>query len=111
MRRSAVLLLLFLLLLLCLAAVPTAAWTLTRKAEEPVRVLVVPLPGERELLLITTPCNHFRMGSASVWIASYRGNELRMLKLSTWPERQAVLGSGWLRWRLFGLPTAPPCAV
>jgi hypothetical protein len=100
---------LVLILLLLLAAGPLAAYSVTRVAGAPVRVAVVPLPGERELVLIATPCNPFRSGSSSIWLASYRGNGMRLLTLHTSPERQAVLGSGWLQRRLLWLPTAPPC--
>ena len=100
---------LVLILLLLLGAGPLAAHLVTRRAGAPVRVVVLPLPGERELLIVATPSNPFRYGSASVWLASYRGNSVRILHLHTWPERQAVLGSGWLRTRLMGMPTAPPC--
>jgi hypothetical protein len=96
--------------MLALALLPVSTLALAVPDGRTIRIVVLPLPPRRELLLIVTPCNRWRSGAVSAWTASDQGNSFRLLTLPTFPIQRAVLGGGWLIRRLGSVPISPRCA-
>lgn len=62
--------------------------------QQAVRVLTLPIPGTRGLIIITTPCAANKSGSIGLWTTRQPITRLHVVPLRTWTERRDALGSG-----------------
>jgi hypothetical protein len=88
-----------LLLIALLALAPVCAAPLFAVAaftgdQQAVRVLTIPTPDGRGLLLITTPCGPTKAGSVGLWTARYQVRGFHIIPLRSWAERREFLGGG-----------------
>ena len=105
--KRAILISLFVASLLCCAPL-LAALALTQ-GQQTVRVLTVPVPGGRGLLLITTPCSDTRAGSIGLWTARYNVGGVHVIPLRSWAERREFFGNGILNRLVMRVATMRRC--
>ena len=74
-----------------------------------VRVITIPTPGGRGLMVITTPCSANKSGSVALWTARQSLRGVQVIPLYSWMERRALLGSGMVNRLLLRITTFQRC--
>jgi len=88
---------------------PVLAMAGLTAGQQAVRVLTIPIPGGRGLLLITTPCGPSRAGSVGLWTARYEITGVHVIPLRSWVDRREFLGSGIINRLVLRVSTMQQC--